>query len=150
MHAVEQLGAGFGLAAETVGGAAVREVRVHLARVDFATFLNEGPDRLGLCHALGGPLGARGARVHAGVQRGRDEAVVDEKIFLHRQPGVVPLQVARPVRLDPVAQRQVLRTGGRANGVGLHKAQPFDGLGQGGGREQAAGNGVAAQVGKGR
>jgi hypothetical protein len=112
VHAVEQLGAGLGLAAKAVGGVAVCEMRVHLARVDFAALLNEGPHRLGLRHALGRPLGARGARVHVGVQRGRDEAVVDEKIFFHRQPRVVPLQIAHPVTLDPVAQRQVLRSGG--------------------------------------
>ena len=83
--------------------------------------------------------------MHQRLRGARQEAVVDEKVFLNVQRRIAPLQIARAVVLDPVAQRQVLRARRSTNRVGLDKAQSGDGLGQGGGRKQHARDGIAAQ-----
>ena len=118
--------------------------------LDTAWLVSRNSDRMGLRLALGRPFLTGSARVHALVQFVCHKTVVDEKVLFHRQLRVGALQVAGPVVLDAVAQREVLRAGRRANRVGLHKAQPLHGTGKAQGCEQAAAHSVAAQVGKGR
>jgi DNA gyrase subunit B len=75
------------------------------------------------------------------------DADVDEEVLLQRQAGVAALQVARRIALDAVAQGQVLGAGRGAQRVSLDKAaELLGGPDQGGGGEQAARHGVAAQV----
>ena len=122
------------------------ELRVHLARVHHAAFAHEVQYGRGLGVAVGRPHGAGGARVHQRLHLPRQEAVVDEEVFLDPEPRIAGFQVTSAVALHPVAQRQVLRPRRRADRVSLHEAQPGDGLGQGGGREQGARHGMVAQV----
>jgi hypothetical protein len=146
VHAVEQLGARVRRATEPVAHLAMREMRVHLARVHGAALGDEGEHRMGLLPARGAPRGARRARMHQGMVRARQKAVVDEKVFFDRQPRIAPLEVTGTVVAHAVAQRQVLGARRRSDRVGLHEAELVDRARQRGWREQRAGHRVAAQV----
>jgi hypothetical protein len=123
--------------------------RVDVRRMGFAQALDLGQHRVGQLPARLVPLAACRARVHQRAQLGRDEAVVDEEVFLQRQARVAALQVAGLVALDAVAQRQVLGAGGRAQGVGLHEAaEPVHGGHERRRWEEAAGDRMAAQRGE--
>jgi hypothetical protein len=92
-----------------------------------------------------GPGLARRARMHERVQLARHEAIVDEEVLLDRETRIAALEVTGAIADDAMPQREVLRTGGRTDGVRLHEAEARDRPHQRG-REQGAGDGVAAQV----
>mmetsp|Transcript_11496 Transcript_11496/g.46477 ORF Transcript_11496/g.46477 Transcript_11496/m.46477 type:complete len:269 (+) Transcript_11496:312-1118(+) len=146
VQAIEQLGAEPAVAAEPVADRAVAERGVDVGRVSLSQTRDLGKHRVGQLPARGVPDAVRRSWVHQRAQLGGDETVVDEEVLLQRQPWVAALQVTRAVASDTMPQRQVLRAGRRAQRVGLHEAaESLDGLGQGRGREQAAGDGIAAQ-----
>ena len=146
MHDVEQLRARVRRAAEPVGHLAVREMRVHLARMHGAAFADECQHRRRLLGARRGPDRARRARMHQLVMRARQIAVVDEEVFLQRQLRIKALEIARAIAGDAMAQRQVLRAGRRADRIGLHESQLVDRAPERGRLEQRARDGVAAQM----
>src|SRR5690606_8647139 len=118
-HAIQELRAGAAVSAEPVARAAVVEGGVDLARVDHAAALDELQHGAGLLPARARPRLARRSRVHQALRGARQYAVVDEEVFLDSEARVARLQLARPVGVDAVAQRQVLRAGGRADRVEL-------------------------------
>jgi hypothetical protein len=146
MHAVEQLRAGVRRAAEPVGDLAVREVRVDVARMHRAARRDEVAHRVRLLPARRRPRHARRARMHQVMVRARQEAVIDEEVLFQRQFRVAAFEVAGAITHDAVAQRQVLRTRGRADRVRLHETEPRDRPRERGRLEQRAGDGVVAQV----
>jgi hypothetical protein len=75
----------------------------------------------------------------------RHEAVGIEIILFQLEGSKAPFQVPCPVVADPVAKDEVLRAGGRTDGVGLDKAESVDGFAEGGLRKQGGGEGVAAE-----
>ena len=77
-------------------------------------------------------------------------AVVDEVVFLDRQTRIAPLEIARAIADDALAQREILGAGRRTDRIGLHEAQLPDGARERGRLEQRAGDGVAAQLLEGR
>ena len=64
--------------------------------------------------------------MHQRVQRPRDEAVVDEDVFLDVERSVAPLEIARSIPADAMPQREVLRPGRRTYRVGLYESQPIE------------------------
>jgi len=88
---------------------------------------------------------ARFARVHQRQVFARQEAVIDQAVFFHRQPRVASFQVAGAVTRDPKAQGEVLGTRRRPDRIGLEEAQALDRARQRGRLEQRAGDGLAAQ-----
>jgi len=76
----------------------------------------------------------------------RQEAVVDEAVFLDRQPCVAALQIARVIAGDAMAQDQVLRPRRSADRIGLHEAEPVDRAAERGRLEERARDRVAAQI----
>ncbi len=146
VQAVEQFGAGIRRTAKPVAHLAMREIRVHLARVHGALRAHEFKHRLCLRPARLGPHGARYARMHQRLMLARHETVVDEEVFFDRQLRIAALQVTGAVTRDAVAQRQVLGARRRAKRVGLDEAQPGNRPRQRGRFEQAARDGITAQV----
>src|SRR3984893_11194548 len=140
-------------ATPVVPNRAVREMLIHLARVHFTAFTHELQQEL--CSlparsrprksALGGNTGIR-ARMHQCLYGGGHETIVEEEILFNTELGIETFEVAGTVVLDSMAQHQVLRARGRANRVGLHKAQPVEGAFQRGRRKDAVGGGKASQV----
>src|SRR5437764_4353874 len=66
------------------------------------------------------------ARMHQRVQLARDEAVVDEDVFLDVERSVAPLEIPRRIPADAVPQSEVLRPRRRADRVGLHEPQAIE------------------------
>ena len=118
---------------------------VHLARVHHTTFLHIGQHRIHLGAPHRSEFGSGRAGVHERLGNSRQEAVVDKKVFFDVQDRIAPLQVARAVAFDPVAQGQVLRSRRGANRVRLHKTEFGDSPAQGGGRKQGVRYCIAAQ-----
>ncbi len=87
--------------------------------------------------------------MHQRVVGAGKKTVIDEKILLERQLRIAALQIARAITVDAVAQRQVLCTSRRPDGIGLDEPQLVDGTHQGGRLEQRARNGVATQMAQG-
>ncbi len=78
-----------------------------------------------------GPRAAFGradSRMQEAPRRAWHEAVRVEAVFLEGEPMVVPVQIADAIVLHPVPQDQILCAGRRANRIGLHESQSFDGL----------------------
>jgi len=119
---------------------------IHLAWVNCTSLAHELEEHMGALAAPRRPPRDQPARVHQRFDGARHEAVVDEHIFVNAQRREAPLEVAGAVRLDAMAQRQVLRSRRRANRVGLDEAERIDGALQRGGTKQAAANGEAAQI----
>lgn len=138
VEAFKKLCARIRSAAEPVAGLSVLEMVIDVAWVDSATFPNEGKDSLGLLLVGARPGHSRGPRMHHGVGGARQKAVVDKDVFLDAKPGIEPLKIARSVVADTMAKREVLRTRWRADGVGLHEAEPVDGAAQRRRREQGS------------
>ena len=90
--------------------------------------------------------GAVRVGVLPGVQPARDEAVVDENVFLHVQRAIEPLEIASGVPADAVAQDEVLRPRRRADRIGLDETEAIDRALQRRWREEAARDGVATKV----
>ena len=124
----------------------MREVLIDLARMHRAARPHEVQNVGRLAPRLGAPGLARLARMHQGQVLARQETVVDQAVLIDRQARVAAFQIAGAVVLDAVAQRQVLRPRRGADRIGLHEAQAADRRRQRGRGEQAAGDGVAAQV----
>jgi len=91
---------------------------------------HDGEQRFGLFACLGVPHAAGRARVHQRQPVARHEAVVDEAVFLDREPRVALLQVPGAVVLDAMTQDQVLCSRRRAHRVGLHEPQALERAGQ--------------------
>jgi hypothetical protein len=146
VHAIEQVRGRVRRAAPGVDGAAVREVRVDLARVHRAALAHESEQvsRLALLHHA--PRPGAGAWVHQRLVLRRHETVVDEEVFFDAEACIAPLQVAGAVAFHAVAQCQVLRARRSADRVGLHEAELVHRALQRGRGEEAAGDGEAAQL----
>src|SRR6185295_4786000 len=86
--------------------------------------------------------------MHQRLYRARDEAVVDEEVFLDIERGVSAFQIAGPVILDAMSERQVLRARRRADRVGLYEAERPQRTRQRRRREKAAGDGEPSQIGE--
>ena len=149
VQSVEQLRRRIRRTAEPVAHLAMREMSVHVAWVHCAVFAHEVEHGMCFAPVCFGPHCPRRAWVHQRMVLAADEAVVDEEVFFDGQPRVAPLEVAGAVVFDAVSQRQVLRARRSADRVGLHEAELADRTLQCGGREQAACDGVAAQIGEG-
>src|SRR5713226_1812398 len=138
----------------------MREVIINLARMHCAAFAHEleqlrrpflffsGPEwgARRILILLSRPREREDPRMHQRVYGTRHEAVVDEEILLDAELRVAAFEVAGTVVLDAMAQGKVLGARGRANRVGLHKAEPVESALQRGRREEAVGDGKAAQV----
>ncbi|MGF6525068.1 hypothetical protein ABID77_000345 [Variovorax sp. PvP013] len=146
VQAVEEVRTGVARAAPVVRHAAVGEMPLDLARMHRAPLAHEVQDldRLASRVVVPGPGGF--ARMHQREVLARQEAVVHQAVLLDREALVAALEIAGAVVLDPVAQRQILRPGGRADRVGLHEAQAPDGRRQRRRLEEGARHRVAAQV----
>src|ERR1700733_5000256 len=126
---------------------------VDLARMHCAAFAYELQQQLCLFLARRGPPPTASGwntdsrpRMHQRLQGIRHETVVNEDVFLDAELRVIAFQIPGAVVLHSMAKGKVLSASRRADRVGLHKAQPIDGAFQGGGCEEAAGDGVAPQV----
>jgi hypothetical protein len=128
----------------------VGKVQFHLARMHRAVRLHIGQHLDGLAPRVGVPRAPGLARVHEREVLARQEAVVDQAVFLDGQARVAAFEIAGAVVLHAVAQREVLRACRRPDGVGLHEAESADRGGQRGRLEEGACDGVAAQVVEGR
>jgi hypothetical protein len=84
--------------------------------------------------------------MHQRLARARQEAVVDEEVLLDVELCVSAFEIARAVACDAMAERQVLGPRRRADRIRLDEAELVDRPAQRGGREQAASDGVAAQL----
>ena len=62
--------------------------------------------------------------MHQRLERCGHEAIVDEEILFYSQGRVAAFQIACAVVPDAVSQGQILRTGRRANRIGLHEPEP--------------------------
>ena len=146
VHLVEQPRRGARRTSPVVRHAAVRETRVHHARVYGALFAHEFEEALHAFRSAGRP--ARGAlpRVHQALHRAGDEPIVDEEVLVDVERRIAAFQIPRAVALDAVTERQVLRPRRGTDGVGLHEAQPVQGALQRGRREEAPRDREAAQV----
>ena len=94
------------------------------------------------------PGAGHAARMHERAMRARQETVVDEEILLDIERGIEAVEIADAIVGDPMPQHQVLCARRRPNGIGLDEPEPRDRASDIGGREQAAGDRVAAKVGK--
>ena len=148
MHLVEQGGAGIGRAAKPVAHFAMLKMRIDIARMHERMIAHKGHYGGGLIRARFRPGLSRCARMHERVRRARQEAVIDEEIFFDEQARIAPLKIAGAVVAHAVAQDQILRAGGRADRVGLHKAQTIDRARQRDRCKERARHRIAAQVGK--
>ena len=126
---------------------AVGEMRVHLARMHRAALAHELEHRLRLLPAR--RPSRPGARVRGCISawwRARQEAVVDEEVFLQRQPRIAALQVA-----GAVADRRGGAGSGPARAPARGSGRPARSRAarsraQRGRLEQRTGDGVTAQV----
>ncbi len=107
---------------------------------------NELEHRGGLCDALLRPARHPRARMHQRLGVARQEAVVDEEVLFDPKAPIASLEVAGTIVAHAVTQREVLRAGRRPDRVRLHEAETLDRPCEGGRREQAARDCVAAQV----
>jgi hypothetical protein len=146
VHDVEQLRARVRRTPEPVGHFAMREVRIHLARMHGAASANERQHGRCLLGARGGPYRARRSWVHQAVMRPRQISIVDEKIFLHGQLWIAPFEVADAIARHPVAQRQVLCPGRGTDRICLHESQLLNRTPESRGLEQRACDGITAQM----
>jgi hypothetical protein len=76
----------------------------------------------------------------------KQEPVVDEEGLFDRQARIAALQLADAIVFNAVREDQILGASGRANRVGLDKAQARNGPQQAGGLEKAVRNHVAAKL----
>jgi hypothetical protein len=74
--------------------------------------------------------------MHQSMHGSWHEAVVHEHAFLDVEALVAALEIASPVRLHPVSERQVLRPRRSANRICLHEPTPLDCTRQRGRREK--------------
>jgi hypothetical protein len=109
----------------------------------FADECQHGRRLLGACRR---PHRARCARMHQLVMRPRQITVIDEEVFLERQPRITALEVAGSIARHAMAQSQVLSAGGGADRIRLHEPELVDRALEGGRLEQGARDGVAAQM----
>ena len=126
---------------------------IYFARVHDAAFAHEFQQELCPLRARRGPGQAAfggdaaiGARMHQRLKSSGHETVVDEEILIDAELHVAAFEVAGTVILHAMAQDQVLRAGGSADRIGLHKAQPMEGALQRGWREEAPGDRKAPQL----
>jgi len=145
VHFIEQPGRGVRRAAKPVGDLAMRKMRIDRAGMHGAACANEFEHGLRLGRPDPRPGSLRCPGMHQGVILSRQKTVVDEEILLDGQARVTPFEVAGAVAGHAVPERQILRTGGRADGVGLDEAKLLDGATERGRLEQRARNGVTAQ-----
>jgi hypothetical protein len=147
MHRVEQVRRRVGAAAPGIDDRAVREVSVDVARVHVAALANEVDQGLRARLARSAPCRPHGARMHERENRARNEAVIDDEILLDIEHGIAPVEIARAIAGDAVAQHQVLRTCRRTDRIGLHEPAVLDCLLQIDRREETARDRVAAKLG---
>ena len=84
--------------------------------------------------------------MHQGAEGWGDEAVDDEEVFFDAESGVEAFEVAGAVGFDAMAEDEVLGAGGSSDGIGLDEGEAIEGALEGGGFEEAAGDGVAAEI----
>ena len=124
----------------------MREVPIHFAWMDRAARAHEIEQRAHTPAARRGPGRGTSARVHEGLHGARHEAVVHEKIFVDVEAGVLALQISGAVAGHAMPQREVLRPGRRADGIGLHEAKRIERALQGRRREEASHDGGAPHI----
>ena len=120
-------------------------MRIDLARMNDAARLDESEHGFHLGAGLG-RFGRHGARMHERMMIARQESVVDEKVFFQPQLRVEAFQIACPVSRHPMAQGQVLRPSGRADGIRLDESQFMNRSLERGRLEQRARNRITAQM----
>src|SRR5262245_32623810 len=84
--------------------------------------------------------------MHQGLHGASKEAVVDEEVLVNIEVAIPSLQIAGAISLHSMAERQVLRPGGRADRIGLHETERIQRALQCAGWKKAARDGRAAQV----
>ena len=144
VHVVEQVCGRGRRAAPVVRDRAVREMFVDLARMHRLARAHEREHLLGSLPPHRN--GRRGPRVHQRVNSARQESVVDEEVLLDAELRVATLEVARPIALHAVAQRQVLRPRRGANRVSLNEPKLVQRAFQRRRWEKAAGDGEGAKI----
>src|SRR5580704_16119924 len=92
------------------------------------------------CHAGGE------SRMHQRLQFARNEAVIDEEVFVDVELGVSSLQISCAIALNAMTQDQVLRTSRRANRIGLHESHVVKSAFKRGRRKQTTRDRKAPQV----
>src|SRR5580692_4538746 len=128
---------------------AMVEMRLHVLGVGGTMLAHKGQHLLGARLHLSVPCvpGAwRPARMQEGEGLARQEPVVDEEGLFDRQARIAALQLADAIVFNAVREDQILGASGRANRVGLDKAQARNGPQQTGGLEKGACNHVAAKL----
>src|SRR5580693_8629766 len=128
---------------------AMVEMRLHVLWVGGTMLAHKVQHLLGARLHLSVPCvpGAwRPARMQQGQGPARQEPVVDEEGLFDRQARIAALQLADAIVFNAVREDQILGASGRANRVGLDKAQARNGPQQAGGLEKAARNHVAAKL----
>ena len=128
----------------------MREVLFDLARMHRSAFAHEGQHISRLAPHLCIPRALGFARMHQRQVLARQEAVVDEAVFLDGEAGVPAFKIARAVVLHAVAQGQVLRARRCADRIGLHEAELANRARQGGGLKEGSRHRITAQVVEGR
>ena len=147
VQAIQQVRGDALVVAPVAGHAAMLEGIFHRLRMrGFALLPDMGQDLVGHLPGGGIPAAPGRARVHPAQPGARHETVVDEAVFLHRQLWITFLQLAGAVATGPVHEDQVLRPRRRPHRISLHKAQALDGLCERERLEQAAADGVPAEV----
>ena len=73
--------------------------------------------------ARGRPRPGPAARVHQALHGSRHEPVVHEEVLVDVEFRVAALEIAGAIAGDAMPQREVLRPGRRADGIGLHEAE---------------------------
>src|SRR5215217_3790442 len=98
---------------------------VDLTRVHRSVNANKFEESLDVPPADDAPRRLAAAWMHQAEDRISNEAVIDEKVLVDIESGVLALEIADAVVGDPMTKHQILRPSRRANRVGLHEA---DGL----------------------
>ena len=86
--------------------------------------------------------------MHERVHAWRDEAVVDEEVFLDVEPCVTSLEVTGPVARHAVSERQVLRTRRRLDRIRLEEPEGIERVLQVARDEQASRDRIPTKMGR--
>ena len=145
VHHVERLVLAFDEPRTRFRHLAVREMRVHLARVHRAALVVRV--RTAPAARRTPPSVVRAVRGCVSLMgHSRQITVIDEEVLLERQPRITAPEVARAIRGHTVRAGSGPARGGGADRVSLHGSQLVDGALEGGRLEQRTRDGVATQM----
>lgn len=144
MQGVQSAGRGAGLPAPGVADPPAPDERIDLAGVEFFALTQQRAHLVQQFGVFALDAGqAHLTRMQQLLSLTRKKAVVGQHVLFGVQGGIQPFEVARPVARDPLHQRQILRSGGGTDGVGLHETQRVQGgLKVGLRRQRAKGSGA--------